>query len=129
MKREMKNTTALLTLFVLLFCNVVHAQSKWKEFDTFLKVMSPMQHAVEAGDLKLLRSNSVELVKAANALKSSTPPASCKKNADLPVLLDKILYCANQIEKEVKANASSEILLDMLVAEAGVLETLKEFCL
>lgn len=124
----MKKTYTLFILFLFFTCSLVQAQSKWRELDQFVGVLSPVHNAAKAGDFKPLRNRSAELVKAATVLRNGTPPTTCKNAPDLIPLLDKVLACAKQIDNQVKDNSSGEALLEMLQAESEVLVSLMDVC-
>ncbi len=127
MKKIIQLLSATLFLLVAAFTN---AQNKidWKEKSDFHTVMSQTFHPVEEGNFAPIKARSQELLDKAKAWKSSSIPTDFKQVKGIKASLKQLVSGAKLLNKQVKGNASDEVIKKELTALHDVFHTIVGLC-
>jgi hypothetical protein len=127
MKTSIKIFATTLLFFVATFTN---AQTKidWKEKSDFHAVMSQTFHPVEEGNFAPIKARSQELLDKAKAWKKSSIPADFAQIKGIKTSLKQLVSGAKLLNKQVKGNASDEVIKKELTALHDVFHTIVGLC-
>lgn len=125
----MKNIKFLFTAIALFFISFASAQAKdWKEKNEFHKVMSQTFHPAEEGNLAPIKSKIAEMQSKAVAFQKSEIPAELPNKEEIKKNLDELVNGTKVLAKEIKKNASDEVIKTQLTALHDVFHKIVGLC-
>lgn len=125
----MKNIKFLFAAIALFFISFASAQVKdWKEKNEFHKVMSQTFHPAEEGNLAPIKSKIEEMQAKAVAFQKSEIPAELPNKEEIKKNLDELVNGTKVLAKEIKKNASDEVIKTQLTALHDVFHKIVGLC-
>lgn len=125
----MKNIKFLFAAIALFFISFASAQDKdWKEKNEFHKVMSQTFHPAEEGNLAPIKSKIAEMQAKAVAFQKSQIPAELPNKEEIKKNLDELVNGTKVLAKEIKKNASDEVIKTQLTALHDVFHKIIGLC-
>ena len=125
----MKNIKFLFAAIALFFISFASAQDKdWKEKNEFHKVMSQTFHPAEEGNLAPIKSKITEMQAKAVAFQKSEIPAELPNKEEIKKNLDELVNGTKILAKEIKKNASDEVIKTQLTALHDVFHKIVGLC-
>lgn len=125
----MKNIKFLFAAIALFFISFASAQDKdWKEKNEFHKVMSQTFHPAEEGNLAPIKSKIAEMQAKAVAFQKSEIPAELPNKEEIKKNLDELVNGTKVLAKEIKKNASDEVIKTQLTALHDVFHKIVGLC-
>lgn len=102
-------------------------KAEWKEMHAFHSIMSNTFHSAEEGNLKPLKNNAADLLKAAKAWQLSTVPAGYNSAVTNPILKTLTEKC-NTLNEAVKNKQPDDKLKQLITEAHNIFHEIMEKC-